>query len=176
MRTTQNAFRWLTGLAVALLAVGCDDGQPDATGVQTGPLFTILTNNPPDCSAAGPSVATLSPPNHKFASINVVGVFDPDGDPITITIFAIHQDEPTDTFGDGRFTPDGKGVGTSTAEVRAERAGTKKVPGDGRVYHVSFGASDTYGASCSGTVLVSVPHDQSGGAAVDSGPLFDSTL
>jgi hypothetical protein len=67
-------------------------------------------------------------------------------------------------------------VDTPTAEVRAERSGTKKVPGDGRVYHISFTASDDSGATCSGTVLVGVPHDQRGTDPVDGGPLYDSTI
>lgn len=66
-------------------------------------------------------------------------------------------------------------MGSATASVRAERAGSKSVPGNGRIYHIAFTASDGLGGSCSGTVLVSVPHDQRGAAAVDDGPLFDST-
>lgn len=152
-------------------SLGVLDGGSGGTGSELGGIV-IQANNPPDCSAAGPSVATLWPPNHQFASINVLGVTDPDGDAITINIDGIRQDEPTDTFGDGKFTPDGQGVGTSTAEVRAERA----VPGNGRVYHISFSASDTFGASCSSEVLVGVPHDERGGAAVDDGPLYDSSI
>jgi hypothetical protein len=131
-------------------------------------------NEPPICAQAYPSVATLWPPNHQFAPIDVMGVTDPDGDPISITIDSIFQDEPVDTTGDGRFVPDGRGVGTSTAQVRAERAGTKQAPGDGRVYHIGFSAADGQGGACSGQVLVSVPHDQSG-PAVDGGAQFDST-
>jgi hypothetical protein len=60
--------------------------------------------------------------------------------------------------------------------VRAERTGSKQVPGDGRVYHIGFTATDPAGASCSGTVTVCVPHDQGqGSACVDGGPLYDST-
>jgi hypothetical protein len=133
-------------------------------------------NRSPDCSEAQPSVAALWPPNHKFVPIKIIGVTDPDGDPITITIDSIRQDEPVKVKGSGNTTPDGRGVGTDTAEVRAERTGTKKVPGNGRVYHIGFTADDGYGGICSGTVLVCVPHDRSDGACVDDGPLYDSTL
>jgi hypothetical protein len=132
-------------------------------------------NSPPVCTAAAPTVSEIWPANHKFVVVGVLGVVDPEGDATTVTIDAIYQDESTDTFGDGSFTPDGLGVGTSTAEVRAERAGSKKAPGDGRVYHINFTASDTFGGTCNGEVLVSVPHDRRGAAAVDGGPLFDST-
>ncbi len=134
-------------------------------------------NQPPDCSTAEPSIDTLWPPNHKFVAVNILGVTDPDGDPVTISIYSIYQDEPVDTIGDGSFAPDGQGVGTDTAEVRAERTGTKEVPGNGRVYTIRFTATDDKGASCSGTVLVGVPHDQGQGAVpVNDGDLYDSTV
>ena len=106
--------------------------------------------------------------------ITVLGVTDPESDPVTIKITGIQQDEPVDSLGDGNFVPDGKGVGTATAEVRAERSGTKKVPGDGRFYHISFEATDGHGGACTGKVLVSVPHDQNK-TPIDGGPLYDST-
>lgn len=53
--------------------------------------------------------------------VNILGVTGPDGDPVTITITKITQDEPPDTFGDGNFEPDGGGLGTTTEQVRAER-------------------------------------------------------
>ena len=154
------------------------DGDND--GVNDSPILFDLTidrgNEPPDCSAAAPSVDPLWPPNHKMVDVYVLDVTDPDGDPVTITIDSIFQDEPVDTFGDGRFTPDGAGVGTGGAQVRAERAGTRKVMGNGRVYHVGFTAEDGKGGVCSGEVLVGVPHDQGGQSVpVDDGALFDST-
>jgi hypothetical protein len=134
-------------------------------------------NQPPDCSNAAADPATLWPPNHKMATIHIVGVVDPDpDDQTTITITSIFQDEPINTIGDGNTDVDGAGVGTDAATVRAERTGAPQVPGDGRVYHIGFVATDTAGATCSGTVTVCVPHDQGhGGGCVDGGPLFDST-
>jgi hypothetical protein len=137
-------------------------------------VATFVPNQPPDCTQAYPSATTLWPPNHQFVPISMLGVTDPDGDPLTITVDSIFQDEPVDTYGDGRFTPDGTGVGTSTASVRAERVGTPKVPGNGRVYHIGFTADDGRGGFCTGEVLVAVPHDQSH-PAVDDGAQYDST-
>ena len=132
-------------------------------------------NQAPDCSAAVASIDTIWPPNHKFVSISVLGVTDLDGDPVTITIDSIFQDEPVDALGDGRFAPDGAGVGTTTAYVRAERSGTKKMGGNGRVYQIGFIADDGNGGACSGEVLVGVPHEQNT-APIDDGALYDSTL
>jgi hypothetical protein len=132
-------------------------------------------NQEPDCSAAVASIGTIWPANHKFVSITVLGVTDPDGDPVTISIDSIFQDEPVDALGDGRFAPDGADVGGSTAYVRAERSGTKKLSGNGRVYHIGFTAEDGNGATCSGEVLAGVPHDRNS-PPIDDGALYDSTV
>jgi streptogramin lyase len=148
-------------------------------GVGESPILFDLTlenNRAPDCTNASPSIDAIWPPNHKFVDVNILGVTDPDGDNLTINIDSIFQDEPVDTFGDGKFSPDGKGVGSDTAMVRAERSGNKKVPGNGRVYHIGYTADDGNGKSCSGSVQVGVPHDQGKQKVpVDDGALYDST-
>ena len=114
----------------------------------------------------------LWPPNHTFHSVSIEGVTDPDDDPITITITAIFQDEVVNGEGDGNTCPDATGIGSSIAEVRAERSGLF----DGRVYHIFFFAEDGQGGECEGSVTVCVPHDQGpDNDCVDQGPLFDST-
>lgn len=120
-----------------------------------------------------PSSDTLWPPNHQFVPITVSGATDVEGDPIVITIDSIFQDEPVDSIGDGSRTPDGRGIGTDTAEVRVERQGD----GNGRYYHISYTTSDGNGGFCSGIVMVNVPKSLGKkGVAVDDGPLFDSTV
>lgn len=142
---------------------------PDLGAYELGPP----PNAQPDCSQAAPSSGTLWPPNHQFVAIDVFGVTDPDGDAVTITIDTIYQDEPVNAPGSGNTSPDGQGIGSSTAEVRAERVGS----GNGRVYHITFTAYDGNGGACSGTVLVGVPKSQGKkGGPIDEGPLFDSTL
>jgi hypothetical protein len=126
--------------------------------------YIYNANRSPECTAAAPSVLELWPPNGRFVPIDVHGVTDPDGDPITIYITGILQDEPTNG------SADATGVGTGQASVRAFRAGG----GDGRVYHIGFRAEDGRGGACSGTVRVDVPHDRSR-PAVDGGALHDAT-
>jgi hypothetical protein len=127
---------------------------------------------PPDCSAAVADPSQLWPPNHHFIDVSVTGVTDPDGDAVTITITGITQDETVDCEDNGNPCPDASGVGTSTAHLRAARAGN----GDGRVYHVAFLADDGHGGQCTGVVTVCVPHDRGPGRiCVDEGALFDST-
>ena len=131
------------------------------------------TNQPPVCTGATQSVSTLWPPNHRLVPVTVNGVTDPDGDPVTITITSIVQDEPTSGVTTGDLTPDGFGIGTGTAMVRAERADA----GNGRVYHIGFSADDGHGGTCTGVVLVGVPHDLGKGKVpINDGALYDSTM
>ncbi len=152
------------------------DTVPDAPIVWGYLLQIEGPNQPPDCSAAAPSITRVWPANHKMVAVDILGITDPDGDPITIAITAITQDEPVRGPGYGRASPDGAGIGTDTARVRAERAGTRRPPGDGRMYHIHFEASDGRGGACSGVVNVGVPHDRRPGSiAVDDGESYDST-
>lgn len=125
-------------------------------------------NLPPFCADAFSDVAELWPPNHAMRQVAVDGVTDPDGDPVSITVTAIAQDEPNDAC-----EGDATGLGTDVVALRAEREGS----GDGRVYHVAFVATDPFGATCAGEITVCVPHDQRpDSACVDGGPLYDSIV
>jgi hypothetical protein len=134
-------------------------------------VAVVLTNSPPVCTGAAPSRGSLWPPNHKLRTITLSGASDPDGDPVTISITGVTQDEPLNGKADGNTSPDAVlGPGGDRVRLRAERSGR----GDGRVYRIAFTASDPSGASCSGSVTVSVPHDRRGAPAVDSGSTYDS--
>ena len=163
-----------------------DDGVGDAcdlkalatsTTTSTTTTTTVIGGNrAPDCSRAAADPATLWPPDHRLVPIAIGGVVDPDGDAVSLRITGISQDEPVvgaPGHGDDASTcPDGVGVGTPTAAVRAERSDA----GDGRVYQVRFEADDGRGGQCRGAVRVCVPHDQDHGrTCVDEGPLADST-
>ena len=138
-------------------------------------IDNVTANAPPDCSAASADKDMLWPPNHKFRDISVVGVTDPEGDAITITVDAVRQDEWTNGDDDGNVCPDATGIGTDTASVAAERVGGEEgSEGDGRYYWIYFTAEDVFGGTCSSVVKVNVPHDKQTPAA-DNGPLFDST-
>jgi hypothetical protein len=118
------------------------------------------------CDTAHPSQVRLWPPNGDFYEVQILGLTGFDGAPATILITDIRQDEPVSSDG-----PDAKGEGTSTAFLRALRDGG----GNGRVYHIAFLATDSLGTSCSGEVIVSVPHDDKDVEdAVDDGPVFSS--
>ena len=104
--------------------------------------------------------------------MTILGVTDLDGDPVAITITGITQDEPTVKGHGDKRRPDASGVGTSTANLRAQRLGD----GNGRVYVISFEAADDKGGVSTGSVQVTVPHDQrKKGGCVDDGQNYDST-
>lgn len=109
--------------------------------------------------------------------INIFGVSDPDGDPTNITIVSITTDEPT-TYPSGYkgsiHAPDADGIGTDTAILRSERNGLS----NGRVYEITFVASDNKGGETEGIVRVFVPHDKRTPHqcdAIDDGQFYDAT-
>lgn len=143
------------GATVRVDAIVCDpaSGICEAGNVQ----IVAPANAPPDCSAAVARPAILWPPNHDLVRIAIVGVVDPDGDPLAITATDITQNEPVDVPGSGNTAPDAQ---LDPLAVRAERSGQ----GDGRLYAIDFVADDGRGGHCAGTVLVCVPHDRGHGA------------
>ncbi|HXW98350.1 MAG TPA: Ig-like domain-containing protein [Methanomicrobiales archaeon] len=152
-----------------------NDGSSDSN-VATVSIAVVFQDHPPDTSGAAPSTSCLWPPNHKFADVTIAGVRDPDGDPISIVITKITSDEPSSSAtgaGGKTHAPDATGVGTDTATLlRSERSGNN----NGRVYAISFTASDGKGGVSPGTVTVCVPHDQSQKCVcVDDGQKYDAT-
>lgn len=147
------------------------DNDGDGLVDLADPDCTAQTNSAPLCAHAEPSVDRLWPANHKLHRVMVTGVTDADGDPVSVRITAIMQDEPVESRGDGTSCSDGFGVGTDTARLRAERSGIS----DGRVYHVSFVADDGAGGQCTGEVTVCVPRSRGRAhGCIDQGPLFES--
>jgi von Willebrand factor A domain-containing protein 7 len=148
-----------------------EDVAAPTTRNSTRVTVHVITNRPPSCTSGAAQPNMLWPPNHNMVPVQIAGVTDPDGDPVTLTVTKITQDEPVDGKGDGHTVPDGTGTGSATPALRAERNGG----GDGRVYTISFTANDSRSAQCQGAVNVSVPKN-SHDPAVDSGQLYDSTM
>jgi outer membrane protein assembly factor BamB len=134
-------------------------------------IQVVRPNRPPDVSAAVAIVEEPWPPNHRMVPVGIGGVVDPDGDAVEVRVTGVTQDEPVDGNGDGSTCPDATIDGAGHAAIRIERAG----PGNGRVYAISFVATDPDGASSSERVTVCVAHDQGHPACVDDGPTHDAT-
>ena len=133
------------------------------------PDWGVAPNRPPDCSGVTPSRAVLSTPNRRLVPITLDGATDPDGDPVTVSVDGVMQDEPVTGRGDAT-SPDAIDEGEGELRVRAER----DPHGDGRVYRIAFTASDDHGGSCSGTVTVSVPRKRRKPAVDSAPPSYDS--
>jgi hypothetical protein len=145
------------------------------TNSATVVLLTGEPNRPPVCELAPGAAQELWPADHRMVDIPlaaVVAATDPDGDSVSLEVTAITQDEPVIGPGSGSTMPDGSGVGTGIASLRAERAGG----GNGRVYRVSYAGADNRGGRCTGTFEVLVPHSQNGRPPRDDGQIHDATV
>ncbi len=133
----------------------------------SGDEVMFLANHPPVlCDAA--AFQCVPKNNKKWFYVPMTGfVCDPDGDKVTVRITSITSDE---IVGDEE---DASGIGTDTAIVRQER----DAHGDGRVYLITFVASDGRGGETTMTLPARVPHDLRGDKceAADSGPRYDAT-
>jgi Tol biopolymer transport system component len=129
------------------------------------PLEGPPRNMPPDCSGVSAAPSTLWPPNNRLVPVSLMGATDPDGDPITITIDAVTQDEPVGNDADAKANSL-----SGQMALRAQREGM----GDGRVYRIAFTASDNRGGECLGSATVSVPHDRATAAIDSAPPSYDS--
>lgn len=139
-----------------------------SSAADTVQIAVVNVNDPPVCSLAQASPNLLWPPDRRMTQVSIVGLSDPNNQSLTITYSAVTQDEPVNGLGDGRTSSDAAVAGNSIL-LRAERAST----GNGRVYVVHFTATDTEGASCSGTVRVSVPYSKKD-PAIEGPQLYNS--
>ena len=110
-------------------------------------------NHAPDCSLVHASQTLLAPPaDGGFRRIELLGATDPDADVLSVWVTSVRQDERVTGRGD-RTAPDAMSSPTpGWAYLRDERSRY----GDGRVYSLSYYATDHRGGSCSGRVRVGV--------------------
>jgi hypothetical protein len=169
VQSTYIEFTWLPTAAGTYTAefLAVDDCVTTVCGIN----FNVIANEPPDCSEATASLLSLWPPNHVLVPVAINGVTDPDGDPVTVQVTSVTQDEPTNNTGDGDTCPDAVIDGDGNVSVRSERAGH----GNGRVYAINFIASDGQGGACTGTVSVCIPRDKGrNSVCVDDGQDYNS--
>jgi hypothetical protein len=142
-------------------------------GSDTDEVIILVRNvgSPPDITHARPSECELWPPNHQLECITIQGIAcQNSGGNINVVITGVKQDEPTNGLGDGDTAIDAIIKPNGKVLLRAERKGN----GNGRVYTISFTASNNAG-SVSGKVKVGVPKSKNGANAVDGGELYIST-
>lgn len=156
---TASVATGTAGPLVNTASVTADEPDPDTSNNSATASTTV--NHVPSCAAAVAG-AGLWPPSHALVPVTIT-VTDPDGNAVTVTPTSVTQDEPQLSPGSGNFAPDAT---LSPLTVRAEREGGS----NGRVYQIGFTASDGVGGTCSGTVMLGVPHDMGAGSTAVAGP------
>jgi PKD repeat protein len=129
------------------------DGQYTATDTVN---ITVQDTTPPQINATvTPEV--LWPPNHNYVEIKAnVTVYDI-GDPSPeITLVSVTSNEPDNGIGDGNTIYDFVIVNDFTFNLREERDGT----GSGRIYTITYKATDASGNSALASATVTVKHNQ----------------
>ena len=120
----------------------------------------------PEDTIAPTLIVSLSPNvinanNHKLVAVSAeITVADVcDGTP-TLTLVSVVSSEPDEGISDGDTPDDVQGDARNTDDreffVRAERGGN----GDGRVYAVTYRATDASGNYTETSATVTIPHDQ----------------
>jgi hypothetical protein len=97
---------------------------------------------------------SLWPPNHKYVTVEATVTVDDDTDPNpTVTLLSVTSSEPDNGEDDGNTINDVVIVDDFTFKLRAERSGV----GDGRIYTITYEATDTCGNSTLATATVTAP-------------------
>jgi hypothetical protein len=160
-------IRW-AGLVLALALVASAMPAAGRGLAERTQAESVAENQPPYCDRVRADREVLRGREAgRFERVHLRGGGDPDGDPVSIWVGAVEQDEAVRTARD-RTSPDARLAGDG-ARLRAERHRR----GDGRVYLLRFTGSDPHGESCSGTARVLVER-WSGLPARDSRKRFDS--
>jgi peptidyl-Asp metalloendopeptidase len=148
-----------------------DDGN--ASGCTQ--IVTVEDTAGPEVTC-GVAISELWPANHQFVDVGFTfsAVDDCDPEPaIAITVTSDEHAAAAPGAGGPQHCPDAVVGEDGSVLLRAERSGA----GDGRVYVITVTATDACGNANACAVQVAVPKSQGqGGAAVDSGQLFDATV
>ena len=137
--------------------------------VEWGVDWQPLQNRPPDCSALTAQPPAFERSDRRLHIVTVGGATDPDGDSVELEVTGVTQDEPV--MGPGDHTrPDARLLSGDILRVRSERSAR----GDGRVYRIAVTATDSHGASCTGTATVAVPRFRNRAAVDSAPPSYDS--
>ena len=129
---------------------------PPTYGNQNALVHFVPVNHPPDCSNASAIPRRLWPPNHRLRPVTIGGLADPDGDAVSLEVAGVAKNEAASGAGSGKEGADWRpGPNPNQIWLRAERSGG----GNGRTYTLTIRAVDSQGETCTGTAVVTVPHD-----------------
>jgi hypothetical protein len=139
---------------------------------------TLTVNTTPPGIVLNGNNIELWPPNHSYHTINVTDLVasasscDGTVNLNSVVIDKVTSDEVENGNGDGNTNNDIViACNRKSVNLRSERDGS----GDGRVYTITFKVTDSFGNSSTVTAKVTVPKNQNGSAAVDSGVHYTVT-
>lgn len=119
-------------------------------------IVTVVDTTPPRMTVTA-TPSAIWPPNHKYVEVKInVAAFDLCDLSPQITLESITSNEPDRGIGDGNTTNDIVIIDDFTFKLRAERSGT----GSGRIYTITYKATDASGNYVIASVTVEVPHNQ----------------
>lgn len=127
-------------------------------------IRTVIVQDtiPPNFQSLHAEPDLLWPPNHKLVPVNFyVDVVDICDQEPSVVLTSVTSNEPDDALGngDGNTKGDIQGVDIGTPDfsilLRAERLGK----GDGRIYSITYSATDESGNQATSEITVTVPHD-----------------
>jgi len=125
------------------------------TGTDTVTV-TVVDTTPPEITVSL-TPDDLWPPNHKYVQVKATVTVQDAGDPSpTITFVSITSNEPDNGNGDGNTINDIVILDDYTFEFRAERSGNNV----GRVYTITYEATDASGNTAQAVATVTVKHNQ----------------
>lgn len=134
------------------LTVTDDEGAPGACTA----IVTVKDTTPPVIKSSAATPNTLWPANHKMVPVKVTATASDNCGVKKCSIISVTSNEPENGLGDGDTAPDWQITGDLTVNLRGERSGT----GTGRLYTITAECADSTGNRSTGTVNVTVPHDQ----------------
>ncbi len=152
--------------AVTLIVTDAEGDVDQCTGV-----VTVLDTVPPEIMVTVDR-DVLWPPNHKMADVSAtVSVSDDCCAVVDYELVSVTSDEPDNGKGDGDTVDDIVIVSDHHFQLRSERSGK----GDGRVYTITYLATDCSGNVTVGAAEVRVPHTHAGWAMASAGYSADGT-
>jgi spore coat protein A len=123
----------------------------------------------PQVASARAEPSRLWPPDLAMAPVNITGVSDFAGDPVSIHVTRVTQDEPMPREGVDRPCSDAEVI-QGQLYLRRERLDG----GNGRVYRVFFTAVTRGGGVAEGSVVVGVPREAGVRLVGDDGQAYNS--
>ena len=153
---TNTSLAYITKFNVGVHIVTLNATDEAGNTGTSNVTITVVDTTPPTITATV-MPGTLWPPNHKYAEVKTNVTAVDLGDPVPkITFMSITSNEPDNSKGDGNTVDDIVIVNDYTFNLRSERSGS----GSGRIYTITYKATDASGNYAIGTVIIEVPHNQ----------------